>query len=78
MSEIDKRNKLDEEPFSYNISKDNKVFIYWNGKQVTILNGKDSDRFLARINNADPKQSQLIMAKVTGNFKRGNEKNNKK
>lgn len=77
MSEVDKHNKLDEEPFSYNISKDNKVFIYWNGKQVTILNGKDSDRFLVRIKNADPKQVQLIMAKVTGNFKRGNEKNNK-
>lgn len=53
MSEVDKHNKLDEEPFSYKISKDNKVFIYWNGKQVTILNGKDSDRFLVRIKNAD-------------------------
>lgn len=77
MSEIDKRNKLDEEPFSYNVSKDKKVFILWHGKQVTILNDKESERFLTRIKNVDTKQLQLIMAKVTGNFKRGNEKNNK-
>lgn len=75
---MDKRNKLDEEPFSYRISKDNKVFIYWHEKQVMILKGKDGEKFLARIENADSKEVQLIMAKITGNFKHGNEKNNKK
>lgn len=74
LGEIDKRNKLDEEYFSYKVSKDNKVFIYWYEKQVTILKGKESDKFLARICNADSKEAQLIMAKVTGNFKHGNEK----
>ena len=74
LSEVDKRNRLDEEPFSYNVSKDNKVFICWCGKQVTILKEKESNKFLARIKNADLKESQLIMAKVTGNFKHGNEK----
>lgn len=78
MGEVDKRNKLDEEPFSYRVSKDNKVFIYWYEKQVMILKGKDSEKFLARIENADSKEVQLIMAKITGNFKHGNEKNNKK
>lgn len=78
MGEVDKRNKLDEEPFSYRISKDNKVFIYWHEKQVMILKGKDGEKFLARIENADSKEVQLIMAKITGNFKHGNEKNNKK
>lgn len=73
-NEIDKRNRLDEEPFEYKISKDSKVFIYWYGKQVTILKGKDSERFLVKIQGADPKEKQLLMAKITGNFKRGNEK----
>ncbi len=75
---MDKRNKLDEEFFSYRVSKDNKVFIYWHEKQVMILKGKDSEKFLSRIENADSKEAQLIMAKITGNFKHGNEKNNKK
>jgi hypothetical protein len=78
LGEVDKRNKLDEEFFSYRVSKDNKVFIYWHEKQVMILKGKDSEKFLSRIENADSKEAQLIMAKITGNFKHGNEKNNKK
>ncbi|MBM7564928.1 hypothetical protein [Paenibacillus sacheonensis] len=75
MSSTDKRNRLSEEVFTYRITKDNKVFIYWMGKQVTILAGKESDKFLQRISNKDHKETQLVMAKVTGNFKHGNEKN---
>ena len=71
---VDKRNILDEEPFSYKITKDNKVFLYWHGKQVSMLRGKESERFIAKVNNAYTKEAQLIMAKITGNFKRGNEK----
>ena len=74
MTEIDKRNKLEEEVFTYRLSKDNKVFIFWHGKQVMILKDKDSLKFLDRISKADAKEAQLIMAKITGNFKHGNEK----
>lgn len=74
MSEIDKHHRLEEEPFSYKVSKDQKIFIYWYEKQVTILKGKESERFLAKMNNTDSMQAQLIMAKATGNFKRGNER----
>ena len=42
-----------------------------------ILRGKESEKFLAKIENADSIESQLIMAKITGNFKHGNEKKNK-
>lgn len=77
-NKIDKRSILDGKPFSYKITKDKKVFIYWKGKQVTILKGKENERFLLKIQNANEKELQLIMAKVTGNFKRGNEKSNKK
>jgi hypothetical protein len=66
--------KFTEEVFSYKVSKDKKVFISWYGKQVMIIKGKDSEKFLARISDADFQQSQMIMAKITGNFKRGNEK----
>jgi hypothetical protein len=78
LSNIDKRNKLDEEVFTYEVTKDLKVFIYWNGKRITILTGKSSDKFLSKIQFASSKDAQLIMAKVTGNFKHGNEKDNKK
>ncbi len=74
MGEVDKRGKLDEEPFSYKVSKDKKVFIYWHGKLVMTLKEKDSNKFLERIEKVELKEAQLIMAKVTGNFKHGNEK----
>lgn len=66
--------KFTEEVFSYKVSKDKKVFLFWYGKQVMILKGKDSEKFIARISGADFQEAQLIMAKVTGNFKRGNER----
>jgi hypothetical protein len=73
MSNIDKRNKLDEEVFTYRITKDNKVFISWQGKQITILSGKVIEKFISKIQLASFKEAQLIMAKATGNFKHGNE-----
>jgi hypothetical protein len=76
-SNIDKRNRLSEEVITYKTTKDNKVFIYWMGRQVTILSGMESVKFLQRILNKDHKETQLIMAKITGNFKHGNEKDNK-
>ncbi|MBU5311606.1 hypothetical protein KQI38_06160 [Tissierella carlieri] len=77
MKGIDKRNKLKEEVFSYRVSKDNRVFISWHGKQVMILKGKESEKFLSKVSKADKIEAQLIMAKITGNFKRGNEKTGK-
>ena len=73
-NQVDKRGVLDEEVFKYRISKDNKVFISYEGKQVTTLSGKNAERFISQISDAAGKDAQLIMAKATGNFKRGNEK----
>lgn len=74
MSKIDKRNILDDEVFTYRVSKDNKVFIYWRGKQATILKGQAARKFISQIETLNHKEAQLMMAKATGNFKRGNER----
>lgn len=75
MGNIDKRNRLDEEPFSYRITKDDTVFIEFHGKRVKTLKGKEAEKFLERIEEAEnEKEEQLILAKITGNFKRGNER----
>ncbi|WMT39626.1 hypothetical protein RE628_19790 [Paenibacillus sp. D2_2] len=77
MNNIDQRNKLSEEVFTFKKTKDNKVFIYWKGKQVTILTGKASEKFIKSIEGKNHLETQLVMAKLTGNFKRGNEKDYK-
>jgi hypothetical protein len=75
MGEIDKRNRLEESPFTYREMKNGMVFIEYEGRQVKILRGKEADRFLKRIKMAESeKEKQLVMAKITGNFKRGNER----
>ncbi|MGM0837051.1 MAG: hypothetical protein ACQEV7_12920 [Bacillota bacterium] len=76
MSEIDKRNRLSEEPFTYQITKKGIVFILYEGKQIKIVKGKEAERLIARIQEVDDNMTevQLLLAKITGNFKRGNEK----
>lgn len=74
MPHIDQRNVLDEEPFDYKVLKDNKVQIYRNNKPVMLLKGTEAFKLLKKVENSDGKQTQLILAKVTGNFKRGNER----
>ena len=74
MSGIDKRGRLEEQPFTYRTTKDGKVFIYWHSRQIKILTGKLAEKFKASNSQADALQSQLLMARVTGHFKHGNEK----
>ena len=74
MKKVDKRGYLDGNPFDYREGKDGKVFLFWEGKQVKILKGKEADKFLSKVESANAKEAQLIMAKLTGNFKRGNER----
>jgi hypothetical protein len=63
-----------ENDFSYKATKSGKVFISWRGKQVKILAGKEAEKFLALAVGADESEAQLLMAKRSGNFKRGNER----
>ncbi len=71
---VDKRHQLDEAVFTYLATKAGKVFIYWRGTKVTILNGDEARRFLDKIPGLGHREAQLLMARLTGNFKRGNER----
>ncbi len=71
----DKRNVLrDEEPFSYRVLKDDKAQIFFNNKVIKIIVGKEYTKLQKTILQEDAYQLQLFMAKVTGQFKHGNER----
>ena len=74
MSEVDKRNRLDDDVFEYRETKDSTVHISWYGKRVMTLKGPQARKFLAKIADLEGKEAQLVMAKITGNFKHGNER----
>ncbi|MCK5124730.1 MAG: hypothetical protein KAR42_00595 [candidate division Zixibacteria bacterium] len=63
----------DDNQFSYEVSKE-KLFIYWHHKQVMILKDKKAAEVSGKLKKASPEQAQMILAKLTGNFKRGNER----
>lgn len=70
----DARGVLEAEPFGWSQHQDGKVFITYEGRQVMILRGDAAKRLVLRLEDADARAVQLALAKVTGNFKRGNEK----
>ncbi|ANU24837.1 hypothetical protein BCM40_08160 [Planococcus donghaensis] len=80
MSKIDQRGRLEEEPFAYLLTKNGSILINYQGKQVVMLKGKDAEQLSAKLTavKGDAKQLQILLAKATGNFKRGNEKNGKR
>ena len=73
MNSDDPNSTLDSKPYMWQEIKGG-VKISWRGKVVTILRKESAMKFLERISVANEHEAQLIMAKVTGNFKRGNER----
>ena len=75
---IDQRNRLEEEPFTYRILKDDKLQIYFENKPIMLLKGNSSKEIIEKLNRAETiHEEQLILAKITGQFKHGNEKTSK-
>ena len=60
--------------FMYQVTKSGKVFLFWGGKRIKILDGNAAQGFLANVDGLGEEDAQLVIAKVIGNFKRGNER----
>ncbi len=65
---------LANEPFSWLTRADGAIVIRYHDAPVTLLRGKAAEKFTARISGAEPPAAQQLMARATGNFKRGNER----
>ena len=77
MKDMNKRDQLIEHPFSYKITNSETIIIHRNSKQIAIIKGQESLKIQSKILNKSERQIQLILAKITGNYKRGNERNKK-
>ena len=71
---IDQHGALQEQPFSYKVHSDGKLFVYYHGKHVRTYAGKEAEKLGKQLDTATPEQEQLLLARITGNFKRGNER----
>ena len=65
----------DDDPgFTYRARKSGEVMLLHHGAPVTTLRGDVAERFLAAVAECDPARAQQLMARLTGNYKRGNER----
>ena len=63
-----------KDPFTFYITKDNKLIISRNKKQIKILKGKGFQDFRVLLQSGSEEEIQLKLAKLTGQYKHGNEK----
>ena len=57
--------------FTYVVRKTGDIVVSHHGRQATVLRGTTAEKFMRDIERRDP---QEVMARVTGNYKRGNER----
>jgi hypothetical protein len=60
--------------FTFRATKNGEVFLHHRGKLATTLRGEAAAEFLVDMNGADVDEQQQIMARITGNYRRGNER----
>lgn len=60
--------------FTFNKTKAGSVIIFHHGKQVTILRGTRAQKAVADLESLSFGEQQQRMARLTGNYKRGNER----
>ena len=57
--------------FSFTRRKNGDVVISHHGRVATIVRGRQADAFVKKVESGD---GQELMARFTGNYKRGNER----
>jgi hypothetical protein len=65
---------MGREIFDYQITKRGVIRIFWEGRCVMTLGGKRGRKLASDLVDADEDQVQYLLQRVTGNFKRGNER----
>ena len=59
--------------FTYTIKND-AVTVYHDGRKATVLRGRKALEFMDEAETASFAAMQQLMARLTGNYKRGNER----
>jgi hypothetical protein len=57
--------------FSFVRRKSGEIVVMHRGRQAAVLRGRQADKFIDRLDRHDP---QELMARITGDYKHGNER----
>ena len=64
---------LEKDPFRYRITKDGRVLVSRGGRLIVTVAGAKAERLVALLGADEPSDQQLL-ARATGNYRRGNER----
>lgn len=70
----DERGRLLADPFDYRVTKQGAVIVSRGGRPVMTAGGGDAARLIVALQRADDAQAQHLLARATGNYRRGNER----
>jgi hypothetical protein len=65
---------LADNPFEYRITKDGTVLISRGGRQIAIVGAARAAHLIARLESGDEEARQQALARITGNYRHGNER----
>jgi len=69
-ADVDKRGRLESDPFDARVTASGTVLISRGGRLVTTVRGKAAERLAAALDRAtDDRATQLLLAKATGHYK---------
>ena len=60
--------------FTFHARKNGEVEILHHGRRAALLRGTDAADFIAGLQGGSDADAQQVMARVTGNYKHGNER----
>lgn len=60
--------------FSYRTRRDSAVAVFHHGRPAATLRGRAAANFIAEVQGCPESDAQQLMARLTGNYKRGNER----
>lgn len=64
---------LEDNPFDYRITKDGRVLVTRGGQHIVTVSGGNAARLIPQL-GVDDETDQQLLARATGNYRRGNEK----
>jgi hypothetical protein len=64
---------LDDDPFGYRVTKDGRILVSRGGRLVVTVAGAKAERLIGML-GVSPVQDQELLARATGNYRRGNER----
>jgi hypothetical protein len=65
---------LEDDPFDWRVTKDGQLLVSRGGRVVTTVRGSAAAKLLGRLERVADDEAQQLLARATGNYKRGNER----